>query len=365
MSGIVIVGAGQAAASLAAKSRSLGYTAPITIIGDETVPPYQRPPLSKDYLLGQTSVERLLLRAPAFWNEQDVTMRLGEPVTSINRTEKTVRVVGETLEYDQLVLATGSTPRLLPAELGGDLTGVYAIRGLNDVDAMVPEFCAGRRLLIIGGGYIGLEAAAVGAELGLAVTLIEMAPRILQRVASPETSSHFRELHRAHGFRILENTGIDRLIGDSRVSGAVLSDGTRLDVDFVIVGIGILPRTMLAEEAGLTVANGIATDGQGRTSDPNIWAAGECASFPAAHGEMRLESVGHAIDHGELVAANILGGGCELPTKTMVLVRPVFRQAADRRIETQGTIGPWSGGLTRRQDRSGITGKAVCWLSMQ
>ncbi len=307
MSGIVIVGAGQAGASLAAKLRTLGHDGAVTLIGEEPAPPYQRPPLSKGYLLGEMELERLYLRAPSYWADQNIMLKLGAQVTAIDRTAKTIRAGGETVSYDHLALTTGSRPRRLPAAVGGDLEGVYTVRTLADVDAMAPEFRAGRKLLIVGGGYIGLEAAAVGAKLGLDVTLIEMAPRILQRVAAPETSDYFRQVHDGHGVKILENTGLDRLTGDGRVTGADLSDGSKVVVDFVIVGVGITPMTILAEEAGLEIDNGIRTDAFGRTSDPHIWAAGDCASFPHQDGRIRLESVGNAIDQAEAVAANMLG----------------------------------------------------------
>ncbi|HQU66801.1 MAG TPA: FAD-dependent oxidoreductase [Albidovulum sp.] len=309
MTAIVIIGAGQAGAALAAKLRSLGHDGLITMIGAEPAPPYQRPPLSKAYLLGEMELERLYLRAPSFWEDQSITLKLGAAVTSIDRTARTVRVDGETISYDHLALTTGSQPRRLPAAIGGALAGVYTVRTLADVDAMAPEFRAGRNLLVIGGGYIGLEAAAVGAKLGLNVTVVEMAPRILQRVASPETSDYFRKEHAAHGVKILENTGLDRLLGDGHVTGAKLSDGTEIAVDFAIVGVGITPATLLAEEAGLEIENGIRTDQFGRTSDPHVWAAGDCASFPHHGGRIRLESVGNAIDQAEIVAENILGRG--------------------------------------------------------
>ncbi|MGL4278892.1 MAG: NAD(P)/FAD-dependent oxidoreductase [Albidovulum sp.] len=309
MTAIVIIGAGQAGAALAAKLRSLGHDGPITMIGAEPAPPYQRPPLSKAYLLGEMELERLYLRAPSFWDDQNITLKLGAPVTSIDRTARTVRVDGETIPYDHLALTPGSQPRRLPAAIGGALKGVYTVRSLADVDAMAPEFRAGRNLLVIGGGYIGLEAAAVGAKLGLNVTVVEMAPRILQRVASPETSDYFRKEHASHGVKILENTGLDRLLGEGHVTGAKLSDGTELPVDFAIVGVGITPATLLAEEAGLEIENGIKTDQFGRTSDPHVWAAGDCASFPHKGGRIRLESVGNAIDQAEIVAENMLGRG--------------------------------------------------------
>jgi 3-phenylpropionate/trans-cinnamate dioxygenase ferredoxin reductase subunit len=218
-----------------------------------------------------------------------------------------VTVGGEVLTYDQLALTTGSAPRTLPAAIGGALEGVYTVRTLADVDTMRGAFRPGARVIIVGGGYIGLEAAAVAAKLGLDVTVLEMAPRILQRVAAPETSAFVAALHRAHGVAVLEETGLDRLEGDTRVTGARLKDGRVLPADFVIVGVGITPNTRLAEAAGLTIDNGIATDAMGRTSDPAIWAAGDCASFPHAGGRLRLESVGNAIDMGEAVAANMLG----------------------------------------------------------
>ena len=306
---VVIVGAGQAGAALAAKLRALGHAGPITLIGEEPSPPYQRPPLSKAYLLGEMEEERLLLRTAEFYHENGMDLRLGQPVTAIDRTARTVTVGGEAIPYDHLALTTGSSPRRLPAAIGGDLKGVYTVRTLADVDAMRAEFVAGRRVIIVGGGYIGLEAAAVAAKLGLEVTVLEMAPRILQRVASPETSDFVRALHAAHGVKIMEDTGLDRLLGDGHVTAARLKDGRELPADFVIVGVGITPGTTLAEAAGLTIDNGIATDAMGRTSDPAIWSAGDCASFPHAGGRIRLESVGNAIDQAECVAANMLGAG--------------------------------------------------------
>ena len=308
---VVIIGAGQAGAALAAKLRGLGHAGPITMIGAETAPPYQRPPLSKAYLMGKMEAERLWLRAPEFWADQGVDLRLGSPVTGVDTAARTVTLGAEVIPYDALALTTGSTPRRLPAAMGGGLAGVYTLRGLVDVDAMRAEFQPGRRVVIVGGGYIGLEAAAVAAKLGLQVTVLEMAPRILQRVAAPETSDYFRALHRAHGVTILESTGLERLLGEGRVTGARLSDGREIAADFVLVGVGILPDTAVAQAAGIVIDNGIATDAFGRTSAPDVWAAGDCASFPWGAGRLRLESVGNAIDQAETVAANILGAGKE------------------------------------------------------
>ena len=309
MSHIIVIGAGQAGSSLTAKLRNSGFDGDITLIGSETVPPYQRPPLSKAYLLGEMEKERLFLRPEQFYADQNITLRLGAPVTAIDRAAKTVSVAGETLEYDQLVLTTGSNPRHLPASIGGALHGVHVVRSLDDVDAMGAEMAPGKRALIVGGGYIGLEAAAVASKMELTVTVIEMADRILQRVAAPETSGYFRKLHEAHGVDIRESVGLDRLLGESHVSGAKLTDGSHIDVDMVIVGVGITPGDALAADAGLTINNGVETDAHGRTSDPDIWAAGDCASFPWQGGRIRLESVQNAIDQAELVAENILGAG--------------------------------------------------------
>jgi len=307
MSGIVIVGAGQAGAALAAKLRALNHAGPLTLIGEETAPPYQRPPLSKAYLLGDMEVERLYLRAPSFWSDQDVTLRLGTHVDEIDPVTKTLSVGGNALSYDHLVLTTGARARTLPAAIGGDLVNVFTVRTLADVDHMAPHFAKGARALIVGGGYIGLEAAAVAAKMGLSVTLVEAAPRILQRVAAPETSAYFRKLHGDHGVTIIEGVGLDCLLGRGAVSGARLSDGREVAADLVIVGIGILPNVELAEAAGLVIENGIRTDAMGRTSDPSIWSAGDCASFPWRGGRIRLESVGNAIDQAECVAENLLG----------------------------------------------------------
>lgn len=308
MGHVVIMGAGQAGAAAAAKLRALGFEGEITMIGAEPAPPYQRPPLSKAYLLGEMEEERLWLRSPEFWAENRITLKLGTQVTAIDTAAQTV-TAGEVIAYDELILATGSTPRRLPAAIGGELSGVYTVRTLADVDAMKAEFVAGRRLVIIGGGYIGLEAAAVGRKLGLEVTVVEMAPRILQRVAAPETSAHFRKLHTDQGAVILEETGLDRILGETRVTGIRLKDGRELPADFVIVGVGIVPNGAEAEAAGIVLENGIKTDLQGRTSAPHVWAAGDCASFPLNGAQMRIESVGNAIDQAELVAENIMGAG--------------------------------------------------------
>ena len=315
MTHVVVVGAGQAGQAVVTKLRNSGFDGGITLVGEETAPPYQRPPLSKAYLLGDMELERLYLRPESFYADNNISLRLGSKVETVDAAAKTVSLAGETITYDHLVLTTGSDPRRLPAAIGGTLDGVYTVRTLKDVDQMEPEFREGAKVLIIGGGYIGLEAAAVAAKKGLNVTLVEMADRILQRVASPETSGYFRDLHKSHGVDLREGVGLERLTGEGRVTGAKLSDGPELDLDFVIVGVGITPATALAEMAGIELENGIKTDIKGQTSDPNIWAAGDCASFPYKGERIRLESVGNAIDQAEVVAENIMGANKDYVAK--------------------------------------------------
>ncbi|MEE4187392.1 MAG: FAD-dependent oxidoreductase [Roseobacter sp.] len=310
MDHVIVIGAGQAGASCVAKLRNGGFEGDVTLIGAEPVAPYQRPPLSKAYLMGDMALERLFLRPETFYAENRITLRTDARVAAIDTASQTVTLAdGESLTYSALVLATGSEPRRLPAAVGGTLDHVFTVRDLSDANMMAPHFRKGARLLVIGGGYIGLEAAAVAAKLGLQVTLVEMAERILQRVAAPQTSDYFRALHRAHGVDIREGVGLVRLLGETAVTGAALSDDTMLGIDFAIVGVGILPVTGLAEAAGIDTDNGIATDAQGRASAPNVWAAGDCASFPYQAGRIRLESVPNAIDQAEVVAENIMGAG--------------------------------------------------------
>ncbi|OHV76748.1 NAD(P)/FAD-dependent oxidoreductase [Rhizobium sp. LCM 4573] len=308
---LVIVGAGQAGFALAAKLRLLKDDRPITLIGAEDVPPYQRPPLSKKYLLGEMEFDRLTFRQENWYAENQVDLKLSTHVEEIDRAARRVRMQdGSVLGYETLALATGSTPRALPAAIGGDLDGVFVVRDKRDADLLSGEMRAGRRLLIIGGGYIGLEAAAVARHLGVEVTLIEMADRILQRVAAKETADAMRAIHLRHGAVIREKTGLVRLIGEGgKVRGAELSDGSMIEVDFVIVGIGVMPNDRLAQESGLDVGNGVIVDEFGRTSDPSIFAMGDCAMLPWRGRRIRLESVQNAVDQAEAVAAVLAGGG--------------------------------------------------------
>ncbi len=306
---VVIVGAGQAAFALAAKLRSLKDMRPVTILGAEEVPPYQRPPLSKKYLLGEMDFSRLLFRPDTWYPENGVDLRLSAFAEEIDRAGHRVRLQdGSFVEYGTLVLATGATPRRLPAAIGGDLLGVYVMRDKRDADRLAIEMQPGRRALIIGGGYIGLEAAAVARSKGLDVTLIEMADRILKRVAADQTAAIMAGIHRSRGVDIRESTGLRRLNGEKgRVVSAELADGTILPVDLVIVGIGVTANTELAELAGLEIGNGIVVDQFARTEDADIFAVGDCAELPWQGTRVRLESVQNAVDQAEAAAGTIAG----------------------------------------------------------
>ena len=307
----IVVGAGQAGLSLVARLRAGGERGPITLIGEEADPPYQRPPLSKGYLTGEMARERLWLRPPGWYEENAIDLRLGARVTAVSPTERTVTVGGDRIGWDRLALTTGAIPRHLPANRGGDLEGVFTIRTLGDVDAMAPFLREGASAVIVGGGYIGLEAAAVCRKAGMAVTVLEMAQRILSRVAAPETAAWFRELHRAHGVTIREEMGLDRLVGEGRVRAARLTDGTEIAADLVIAGIGIVPDAALAATAGLMTEDGIDVDARGRTALEGVWAAGDCARLPWRGRRVRLESVQNAIEQAEAVADDMLGRGTD------------------------------------------------------
>lgn len=308
---LVIVGAGQAGFAAAAKLRSIEDSRPITIVGSEGVLPYQRPPLSKRYLAGDTSFEQLQFRPKEWFDENGIELKLSAPAERIDRGAKKVLLQdGATVDYHTLLLATGSSPRKLSSAVGGELDGVYVMRDKRDADRLGKALVAGRRALIVGGGYIGLEAAAVARHRGLEVTLLEMADRILLRTSASETADIIRAVHAERQVRVLERTGLLRLVGrGGKVVGAELSDGSYLETGCVIVGIGVTPNDALADLAGLEVSNGIVVDAYGRTSDLSIYAAGDCANFPWRGRRIRLESVQNAVDQAEAVAFVIAGQG--------------------------------------------------------
>ena len=307
---IVVIGGGQAGAQALQSLRQSGYAGALTLVGDEPALPYQRPPLSKAYMKGEMTEERLYFRPAPWYQDQNIEVILSTPAKSIDRANRTVELAhGGHLDYDALIIATGSRPRVLPIK-GATLHGVHDLRDLSDVERIRPNMVAGRKMVIVGAGYIGLEAAAVARQMGLDVTVLEMAPRVLARVTSPVMSEFFETEHRAQGVQILTEARLDHLDGnDDKVTAAILADGTRIDADIVLVGIGILPNEELAKDAGIACNNGILVDRDARTSDPRVFAAGDCASRPLVHygRSGRLESVHNAIEQGKLAAAAILG----------------------------------------------------------
>jgi len=306
---VVIVGAGQAGAQTAQSLRQGGYEGIIRMIGNEPHLPYQRPPLSKKFLAGEVGPEGLWLRPPAFYETQNIDFIPDLDVIGIDRENKRVKLSNEdTLDYGKLVLATGTKARKLPLP-GAELDGVLSLRGIVDVDQIRPKLMDGQNLVIIGGGYIGLEVAAVAKTLGKNVFIVEMQERPLQRVVSAETSAYFTELHEGRGVKFLLQTGIDALVGEASVSGVKLSSGEEIPADVVLVAIGAEPNDDLAVDVGLDVDNGILVDGAGMTSDENIYAAGDCTRFFSnRYGRsVRMESVQNAIDQAKIVAQSLLG----------------------------------------------------------
>ena len=307
---IVVIGAGQAAAQAVQSLRMFGYEGEIALVGDEPALPYQRPPLSKAYMKGEMAEDRLYFKPAAWYEDNKVETLLSQTVESIDRSTREVHLKhGGTLPYDALILSTGSRPRPLPLE-GADLANVFDLRGLADVEHIRPKMMEGQRLVIVGAGYIGLEAAAVAAGLGLKVTVLEMADRVLARVTSPLISAFYETQHKEHGVDVRTGARLAALKGkDGKVTHAMLAGGEEIAADMVLVGIGILPNVELAEAAGLPCENGILTDEDARTSDPRIFAAGDCASRPLVHygRRGRLESVHNAIEQGKLAAAAIMG----------------------------------------------------------
>ncbi len=307
---VVIVGAGQAGGETAAELRRQGYTGSIVIVGDEPYFPYKRPPLSKTYLAGSTTQESLYVMSQAGLEKANVEFFGGTAVQAINRGGKTVKLAdGRELAYDKLVLATGGRPRLLTLP-GADLPGIFALRGIADVDAIRARFRPDARLVIVGGGYIGLEVAAVAVKAGLQVTVLESMPRVLQRVTAPEMSAFYERVHREAGVDL--RTGVQLAGFESMDDGSLqvnLAGTGALSADLVVVGIGILPNQELAADAGLDVDNGIVVDEFTRTSDPDIHAAGDCTWHPSAFfgRRIRLESVQNAMEQGRAAAHNLLG----------------------------------------------------------
>ena len=306
---VVVVGAGQAGAEVVAALRQGNYPGAVTLIGDEALYPYSRPPLSKAYLKGSSSADDLLLRRCEVYERHDIDVRVATTVSSIDPEARTITLTdGDSVSWSQLVLATGGSARTLPGLDGA--RNVHYMRTKADADVLRVRIAPGRKAVVIGGGYVGLEFAAVARTLGVDVTVIEVASRLLARVSSPIVSKFYEQQHRAHGVKVLTGCAIDSF--DHDPTGAVtairLASGEFVPADFVVVGIGMVPRTELAEAAGLTVADGVIVDAHMRTSAPDVSAVGDVARFPdpTTASLLRLESVPNATEQAKVVAATIL-----------------------------------------------------------
>ena len=313
MAGIVIIGAGQGAGQAAASLRQAKYEGDITLIGDEAYPPYQRPPLSKAYLSGELPIERVYVRAEKFYNDKNIDLKTSTRVESIDPQAKSVTTdSGETIAYEKLLIATGSRPRKLSIT-GSDLQGIHYLRTISDVDAIRESMSTARNIVIVGGGYIGLEVASVAVTSGLNVTVMEMEDRILQRVTTPEMSAYYHNLHTSRGLNILTNSTVIGFTGTDKINCVLCKNAageeSAIPADLVIVGIGIIPNIELADVAGVDCDNGIVVDDHCRTSMQDIFAIGDCCNHPnpILDRRLRLESVPNAMEQARVAVANMLG----------------------------------------------------------
>ncbi len=306
---VVIVGAGHASGQVVATLRQKKFDGNICLIGEEAYLPYQRPPLSKKYLAGELPAERLHFKAANFYDQPNIEVHLNTPIEHIDRATKVVRsATGTEFSYGRLVLSLGAHPRHVDLP-GVELSGVHYLRTIQDVDAIREQLGPGRRLVIVGAGYIGLEVAAVAAQLGLDVTVVEMLDRVMSRVVSERVSEFYQKEHIQHGVKLLLSTGVKDFSGDGNVHAVDLSDGTQIEADLVIIGIGVVPNTDLATDAGLEVSNGIVVNDRCQTSDPDIFAVGDCSYHPndLLGRKVRLESVHNALEQAKTAATNICG----------------------------------------------------------
>ncbi|MCL6417357.1 FAD-dependent oxidoreductase [Aestuariirhabdus sp. Z084] len=305
----IIVGASHAGAQLATSLRQQGWPGSIVLIGDETSPPYQRPPLSKDFLTGKRDEQTLLIRPAELYARHEIELRLNTRVEAIHPDTRQLKLAdGETLHYDKLALCTGARVRRIEAP-GSQLEGICYLRTLSDVQTIAPRATEGKRAVIIGGGYIGLETAAVLKTLGMEVTVLEMMDRVLQRVTAEPVSDFYTRVHREQGVNIELSTRLKAFEGSTHIEQVLCEDGRRFPADLVIVGIGVLPNQELAAEAGLSVDNGILVDKYALTSDPHIVAAGDCTNHPneLLGKRLRLESVPNAMEQAKCAAATLCG----------------------------------------------------------
>jgi 3-phenylpropionate/trans-cinnamate dioxygenase ferredoxin reductase subunit len=316
---VVIVGAGHAGGTVAALLRQYGFEGRITLIGEEPIPPYQRPPLSKAWLKGETDADALMLKPAEFYPQHGINLRLNATVTGLDRTAKQVRLnSGETIGYDTLVLATGARARLL-AIPGADLSGALKLRSAADAEKLKAALGPGRRLAVIGGGYIGLEAAASGRALGAEVVVIEREPRLLARVAGQTLSDFLRDYHGARGVKFELGARITAIEGDGgHVTGVRLADGRLIECDSALIGVGAQPVDDLARQAGILCADGVVVDLDARTSDPAVFAIGDVTHRPMPHYDRshRLESVANALEQAKQAAAAIAGRAAPAPEVT-------------------------------------------------
>ena len=309
MSNIVIIGAGQAAGQCVATLKKLGCTNKIILIGEESHPPYQRPPLSKSFLEGKVGLERVYMKNREFYEENEVEFYPNTLVKEIDREKKKVRTsCGKEFEFEKLVIATGSRARELEIE-GTQLGNVYYLRTIDDVEKIKEQMSVCQNLSIIGAGYIGLEVAAVASELGMNVSIFEMAERSMNRTVDKKISEHFEDLHKQNGVNFYFQSNIEKLQGETLIDGVKLDDGSLIPTDILIIGIGIIPNQELAENAGLDCNNGILVNDKGITSDQSIFACGDCTNHPNKflNKNVRLESVQNALEQSKVVAANIVG----------------------------------------------------------
>jgi 3-phenylpropionate/trans-cinnamate dioxygenase ferredoxin reductase subunit len=310
---VIVIGAGQAGGDVATLLRQNGFAGDLILLGEEPHLPYLRPPLSKAFLAGEVTEESLQTKGAAAYEKAAVTVRTGERVQTIDRHEKRISLQnGEVLAYGHLVLATGGRPRMMKVP-GAALKNIFYLRTIADVVALRAAFLPGRRVVIVGGGYIGLEVASIAVKLGLDVTILEGAPRVLVRVTSPEMSAFYERIHRREGVKIRTGIAVSGFVADpagERVAAVECGDEATVQADLVIIGIGLIPNTELAETAGLLVDNGIVVNEHAQTSDPHIYAIGDCAAH--AHHEflkrkVRLESVPNATEQARAAAAAICG----------------------------------------------------------
>jgi len=306
---ILIAGAGHAAGQVIASFRQKQFDGKLVLLGDEPYLPYQRPPLSKKYLSGDLAAERLLFKPASFYADELIHVELNTTVTGLSLTDKAVQTGdGQFFAYDKLILALGSRARRIPLP-GTELGGVHYLRGIDDVDRLRRDFAPGKRMVIVGAGYIGLEVAAVCRAAGLDVTVVEMADRVMSRVVSPQISAFYQAEHEQHGVKFLLSAQLAALRGKNKVTSVELANGDSISADLVLLAAGVVPNVELAQDAGLVIDNGIAVDDRCRTSDAHVYAIGDCCSHPSnIYGRrLRLESVHNALEQAKTAVNNICG----------------------------------------------------------